>query len=74
MATAATNHEFIEAIAAEISQGIDCAVNFWMAKIEHALRDPNLTTLGRMHAVQAVLAEYRRSSGDVNGTCDGYVA
>lgn len=74
LATLATDHALIEAIAAEMSQGINCAVNFWMARIEDALHDPRLTTLGRMNAVQEVLQQYRRGSGEASGACDGYVA
>jgi hypothetical protein len=74
LATLATDHALIEAIAAEMSQGINCAVNFWMARIEDALHDPTLTTLGRMNAVQEILRQYRHGSAEASGTCDGYVA
>jgi len=74
LATIATDHALIEAIAAEMSQGISCAVNFWMLKIEEALHDPRLTTLGRMNAVNEVLERYRRSCGDAGASYDGYVA
>lgn len=74
MATVAPDHALIEAIAAEMSQGIDRAVNFWMLKIEGALLDPRLTTLGRMNAVLEVLQQYRGSSGEPGGAYDGYVA
>jgi len=49
----------IEAVVAEMSDGIECAVNFWMTQIEEALRDPRLTTLGRMNAVQEIVEQYR---------------
>ena len=74
MATVATDHALIEAIAAEMSQGINCVLNFWMLKIEEALHDPRLTTLGRMNAVHEVLQQYRRNSGEPGGAHDGYIA
>jgi len=74
LATVATDHALIEAVVAEMSQGIECAVTFWMGQIEDALHDPNLTTLGRMNAVQDIVKNYRRAGGEVSGPYDGYVA
>lgn len=45
-----------------------------MLKIEEALHDPRLTTLGRMNAVHEVLQQYRRNSGEPGGAYDGYIA
>lgn len=59
MQTVATDRALIEAVAAEMSAGIDCAVNFWMSQIEAALLDSRLTTLGRFHAVQDIVKCYR---------------
>lgn len=74
MATAATSREFIEAIAAELSQGIDCAVEFWMGQIEQALGDPELTTLGRLNAVRAIVHTFRRQPAEMGSRADGYLA
>jgi hypothetical protein len=37
-------------IAAEVSSGMDFAVESWMVQVEEALHDPKLTTLGRMNS------------------------
>jgi hypothetical protein len=41
-----------------MSDGIECAVSFWMAQIEASLLDPWLTTLGRIHAIQEIVKRY----------------
>ncbi len=73
MATPVTADTLIDAIVTEMSEGIECAVNFWMTQIESALRDPRLTTLGRMNAVQEIVKHYRtRCEFKVNH--DGHAA
>lgn len=66
--------ELIEAVAAEMSEGIDSAVGYWMSQIEGALSDPRLTTLGRMNAVHEVVENYHRAGGNTSGADDGYAA
>ena len=64
MATAAiTSRDFVEVIAAKLASGIDVAVESWMAAVEHALTDPELTTLGRMNAAKEVLEGYKNLTG-----------
>ena len=58
MASAANDHLLIEAVAAEISAGIETALTFWMGQIQSVLEDPRLTTLGRMHAIQEIVNRY----------------
>ena len=41
-----------------MQEGIERAVGFWMTQIEQALRDPGLTTLGRMNAVREIVNRY----------------
>jgi len=55
--------DFISVVAGEIASGVDAAVEFWMAQVERALDDDGLTTLGRMNAVRAVLAQYKQLTG-----------
>jgi len=62
-ASAVSVEEFIDIIAAEISTGVDVAVESWMAQVEAALDDPKLTTLGRMNSVKEVLAHYKSLNG-----------
>ena len=64
MATASiATQQFVEVIAAEIAAGVEVAVESWMAQMEQALTDPQLTTLGRMNAAREVLENYKRLSG-----------
>ena len=62
-ASAVSVEEFIDIIAAEISTGVDVAVESWMAQVEAALDDPKLTTMGRMNSVKEVLAHYKSLNG-----------
>jgi hypothetical protein len=63
MASAAVNRDFVSAIIDELAVGIDNAVECWMAKVEQALTDPRLTTLGRLNAVREVVEDYKRQAG-----------
>jgi len=73
VASVVTADALIDAIVMEMSEGIDCAVSFWMNQIESALHDPSLTTLGRLNAVQAIVKQYR-SSIDSRANRDGNAA
>ena len=74
LASVASDHDLIEALVAEIAQGIDCALSFWMEQIENALHEPQLTTLGRLYAVQAIVQQYRHGTTESGIRVDGYVA
>jgi hypothetical protein len=74
LATAAADRALIEAVVAEMSDGIECAVGFWIAQIEGALQDPRLTSLGRLNAVQEIVKQYRRTTEELGASVDGYVA
>jgi len=71
LATVVTDRELIEAVVVEMQDGIERAVGFWMTQIEEALRDPGLTTLGRMNAVQEIVDRY---AADRAGENHGYAA
>jgi hypothetical protein len=64
VATLASDRALIEAVAAEMSDGIECAVSFWMTQIEAALLDSRLTTLGRVHAIEEIVKRY--NTGDLS--------
>lgn len=57
--------EFIEIIAADMSVGVDFAVESWMSQVEQALNDPRLTTLGRMNSANEVVSRYRCLKGQL---------
>ena len=65
LTSVATDRELIKAVIGEMQDGIERAVGFWMTQIEDALRDPRLTTLGRMNAVKEIVNRYAtvRSGG-----------
>ena len=62
--------ELIETVASEMTAGIDRAVTFWMHQVEDALNDSRLTTLGRLHAVQDVVAAFRLGMKDAESHGD----
>ena len=55
--------DFVDAVAAEMVQGVEAAVERWLSQIERALTDRELTTLGRLQAVQDVLRAYKCLTG-----------
>ena len=63
LTTSVMTDDFILAVAAEMASGIDAAVECWMTQVERALENTNLTTLGRLQAVQEILATYKRLTG-----------
>lgn len=69
MASLAMQRDFIDAVAAELSSGIDAAVECWMVQVEAALENPRLTTLGRMQAVREILDRYKAATGKVQLAC-----
>jgi len=52
-------HELIDAVATELTAGIDRAVGFWMNQINDVLQDSRLTTMGRLQAVNDLVGIYR---------------
>ncbi len=69
MSSSAVPTEFVSAIVEEMALGVDAAVECWMAQIERALQDTRLTTLGRLHAVQEILAHYKCLTGKTQLRC-----
>ena len=69
MASPVVPKVFIETVAAEMASGIDAAVECWMLQIEAALEDPRLTTLGRLYAVQEIVANYRATAAGTLMPC-----
>ncbi len=63
MASIASNLSVVEAIAAEMTCVVERAVDCWMAEVECALTDPQLTTLGRLAAVRDILQRYKAFTG-----------
>lgn len=68
LASVATDRELIEAVVGEMHEGIERAVDYWMAQFESVLLDPYLTTLGRMDAIKEIVNQYAaKRSGESHG-------
>jgi hypothetical protein len=69
MATAALNRDVVLAIAEEVANGVQTAVDCWMTEIDLALTDNRLTTLGRLNAVREIVENYKHLTGQVRLDC-----
>lgn len=71
MATSAVvvNRDLVRAVAAEMAIGVETAVECWLSQIDQALSDVHLTTLGRLNAVNEILAKYKRLTGKTQLAC-----
>jgi len=69
MSTTAVSREVVSALVEEIASGVDAAVECWMTQIEHALADTHLTAMGRLNAVNEILANYKRITGKAVLSC-----
>jgi hypothetical protein len=63
LASIATPTDFVDAIASEMADGVERAVECWMSQIEQALTDIHLTSLGRLNAVREILEQYKHLTG-----------
>jgi len=52
-----------DVIASEMSHGVERAVECWMAQIDEALNDSQLTSLGRLNAVTDIVSRYKYLTG-----------
>jgi hypothetical protein len=64
VATTALTRDFVEIVAGEIAQAVECAMELWMAEFESALENRQLTTLGRLQAVRDIVDTYKRHTGN----------
>ncbi len=69
MANAAVNRDLVLAIAEEMAQGVQTAVDCWMTEIDEALTDAHLTTLGRLNAVREIVQNYKHLTGQTRLDC-----
>ena len=69
MANAAVNRDLVLAIAEEMAQGVQTAVDCWMTEIDEALTDTHLTTLGRLNAVREIVQNYKHLTGQTRLDC-----
>ena len=63
MATTAVSADAVDIIAGEISRSVECAVDRWMSEFENVLMDSNLTSLGRLNAIQEIVDNYNCMTG-----------
>lgn len=57
------------AIAEEMAQGVQTAVDCWMTEIDLALSNTHLTTLGRLNAVREIVENYKNLTGQSHLDC-----
>ena len=69
MASRATQTDFVDMVAAEVSSGIDRALGYWLGRIELEVVDHSLTTSQRIDAVENILQEYKVRSGRADVGC-----
>ena len=63
MSTVSANVDLVSLLAAEMACGVERAVECWLAQVERALTDSQLTTLGRLNAVREILDRYKSLTG-----------
>jgi hypothetical protein len=69
MASRATQTDFVEMVAEEVSSGIDRALGYWLGRIELEVVDRSLTTSQRIDAIENILLEYKLRSGQADVDC-----
>ncbi|MBV9181904.1 MAG: hypothetical protein JO356_11385 [Acidobacteria bacterium] len=50
---------FVALVAEEIASGINCALRYWLGRIELEVIDRSLTPHERLQAIEQILAEYK---------------
>jgi hypothetical protein len=70
MAIRSSDASFVSLLASEMNAAVEHSLECWMAEIDHALTDTRLTTLGRLHAVESILQQYKTLVGKtaISGT------
>jgi len=51
--------DFVALVAGEIASGIDCALRYWLGRIELEVIDRSLTPEERLCAIEQILTEYK---------------
>jgi hypothetical protein len=63
MSVACADPGFVNLLAAELNSAIERSVECWLAEVNYALTNPALTTLGRLHAVESIVEQYKTLTG-----------
>ncbi len=63
LATVAIPTEFINIVAAEMSSGVERAVEYWLAQIDQIANNDKITPSLKLAAIQGVLQNYKRLTG-----------
>jgi hypothetical protein len=69
VATTDLNRDLVLAIAEEMAQGVQTAVDCWMTEIDLALTNSHLTALGRLNAVREIVENYKHLTGQARLDC-----
>ena len=62
-ATIFRDRDAVQLIVSEIATGVDRAVEHWMSRVDQALTDTSLTSLGRLYAVKEIVQDYKTITG-----------
>ena len=62
-ATILRDRDAVRLIVSEVATGVDRAVEHWMARVDQALTDTSLTSLGRLYAVKEIVQDYKNITG-----------
>ncbi|HEX8814564.1 MAG TPA: hypothetical protein VF753_03605 [Terriglobales bacterium] len=71
MAIWTSEASFVGLIASEMNAAVERSLECWMAEIDRALSDTRLTTMGRLHAVEDILQQYKTLTG--KASLDGII-
>lgn len=62
-ATITRREEVLSALVTELANGVDAAVECWMAQVENALANTRLTTMEKIGAVGGIIERYKQLTG-----------
>ncbi len=62
-ATVMRQQEVLSALVTELANGVDAAVECWMAQVDGALANTRLTSLEKISAVKDIIARYKCLTG-----------
>jgi hypothetical protein len=69
VATTALNRDVVLAIAEEMAQGVQTAVDCWVTEIELALANTHLTAPCKLNAVREIVENYKHLTGQDRLDC-----
>lgn len=62
-ATITRQEEILTTLVTELANGVDEAVECWMAQVDHILQNPRLPAAAKLAAISEVLERYKLLTG-----------